>query len=340
MGTELQGRIPLLRSAVMQSVIQAARDTGVPLDKMARKVGFPLHLMESNEAWLPQIPCWRLVGFIAQTEGDPLFGLRAAVPIPHHQVATVAPFILHSANLYQLLLRFRESVPYQTNINQYCVRVDDRLAWFCREGLQLGAGARQVELFSVLGMLQLLQFVLGADWRPTRIHLLNSHCRHTAAAEALNPTEIHFSQPYTAIGFPLALLVTSLADSPAHHLQQGIERIKDAPDSLPERLALVLDGYIGHAKIDERLLRASTGMSLRSLQRQLAESGTSYRMILDRVRFNKACHLLAGSGDTLQKISTQLGYENPPAFTRAFRRWAGVPPKTYRSLRLGQIAEG
>lgn len=70
--------------------------------------------------------------------------------------------------------------------------------------------------------------------------------------------------------------------------------------------------------------------SERTLRRQLGEEGTSFREILDQVRYEVAADLLAGSQLTVSQISTRTGYESAPAFTSAFRRWAGQAPSEYR----------
>lgn len=68
----------------------------------------------------------------------------------------------------------------------------------------------------------------------------------------------------------------------------------------------------------------------RTLQRRLAAEGTSYQELLEGVRREAAEGYLAGSGLSVSEIAYLLGYSEPAAFHRAFRRWHGVTPGEYR----------
>lgn len=73
-------------------------------------------------------------------------------------------------------------------------------------------------------------------------------------------------------------------------------------------------------------------LSPRTLRRHLQDEGTTYRNIVDSVRVSRAEHLL-GTGSAVAQVATALGYENPSAFTAAFRRWHGMPPKEFITRR-------
>jgi AraC-like DNA-binding protein len=80
------------------------------------------------------------------------------------------------------------------------------------------------------------------------------------------------------------------------------------------------------------LVAAALGLSVRSLQRQLAEAGLTYSKLIDQVRFNRAVVLLRQPDVKLLEVSLELGYTDPANFARAFRRWTGVSPREYRLL--------
>jgi AraC-like DNA-binding protein len=74
---------------------------------------------------------------------------------------------------------------------------------------------------------------------------------------------------------------------------------------------------------------AASSMSLRTLQRRLADEGTSFSALLDDVRRERAvAHLSAGSG-SLHDLATSLGYKRQSALTRAVRRWTGCIPSHF-----------
>lgn len=83
---------------------------------------------------------------------------------------------------------------------------------------------------------------------------------------------------------------------------------------------------------DPSLQRAAhrLGISSRSLQRDLAGMGTSYREIVAEVRLDTACHLLAESDQSIASIAGRLGYSGASSFSRTFMRLMKIPPIVYR----------
>ena len=82
-------------------------------------------------------------------------------------------------------------------------------------------------------------------------------------------------------------------------------------------------------------------MSARSLQRHLAETGTSYRDLIAEVRLATACHLLAESSERISQIALRLGYAGASSFSRSFMRMMNVQPVTFRRQhRHGRMSRG
>jgi len=78
-------------------------------------------------------------------------------------------------------------------------------------------------------------------------------------------------------------------------------------------------------------LAAAAGLSLRSLQRHLAEEGTSFTTLLEGVRREAALRQMVTAEGSLGDLSATLGYSRQSALTRAVRRWTGRPPSHLRS---------
>jgi AraC-like DNA-binding protein len=71
-------------------------------------------------------------------------------------------------------------------------------------------------------------------------------------------------------------------------------------------------------------------MHRRTLSRRLKDGGLGYRDITNEIRFEIARQLLTDTQVPLGQIAAALGYSEASAFTRAFRRWSGQTPTTWR----------
>lgn len=76
------------------------------------------------------------------------------------------------------------------------------------------------------------------------------------------------------------------------------------------------------------------GMSTRTLRRRLKGEGSSYRELLDEIRYGLAREYLSESELPLEEIAGLLGYTEPGNFSHAFRRWSGESPSAWRSACL------
>jgi AraC-like DNA-binding protein len=87
---------------------------------------------------------------------------------------------------------------------------------------------------------------------------------------------------------------------------------------------------IGDVQI-ESVARA-LGTSTRSLQRRLAGAGISYERVLDNTRRDAASEYLSDPKLSIGEVAYLLGYSEPAAFHRAFKRWNGTTPQSFRAM--------
>lgn len=78
-------------------------------------------------------------------------------------------------------------------------------------------------------------------------------------------------------------------------------------------------------------IASELAMSERSIQRSLRDESTSYRELVDEVRKELALQHLKNPSTTATDVAFLLGFSEPSAFTRAFRRWTGAAPTQFRS---------
>lgn len=67
-----------------------------------------------------------------------------------------------------------------------------------------------------------------------------------------------------------------------------------------------------------------------TLQRHLVEEGSGFRQLLDDTRKQLAFDYLRETDLALAEIAWLLGFANPPAFHKAYKRWHGISPGEHR----------
>lgn len=85
-------------------------------------------------------------------------------------------------------------------------------------------------------------------------------------------------------------------------------------------------GRPGIAEIARKL-----GVSARTLQRRLSDTGQTFQQLLQEARRELARHYLLNSSLELTETAYLLGYEDAHSFFRAFSDWEGTPPGEWRS---------
>ncbi len=89
-------------------------------------------------------------------------------------------------------------------------------------------------------------------------------------------------------------------------------------------------------KIDD--VAKGLAMSPRTLQRALSAEGATYHDLLDRTRRGLAMRYLADSDAVIFEVAILLGFSEPSAFHRAFKRWTGYTPRQFQRLATNDAA--
>jgi AraC-like DNA-binding protein len=89
---------------------------------------------------------------------------------------------------------------------------------------------------------------------------------------------------------------------------------------------------------------ATLRLSLRTFHRRLRAEGTTFQRLLDEVRSSVAIEYLVNTTMPVEEIGNRLGMPDASNFRKAFRRWTGRSPGTYRDKsslpRPGQEQQG
>lgn len=83
---------------------------------------------------------------------------------------------------------------------------------------------------------------------------------------------------------------------------------------------------------DIEMLASAFNVSSRTLRRQLANLGTSYQKILNKVRCQLSIEYLIRTDIAIEDISNLIGFSDVTNFRHAFKKWVSKTPSAYRKM--------
>ena len=177
----------------------------------------------------------------------------------------------------------------------------------------------------------------GRDLVPGQLLRMEARFTHRIASghlpryRALFGGEVRFGATNTELLFEHGALDTRLstADPNLHAvLAPTAEEKRGHPSTLPpltEQVRRALRAALIRDDAQLEPLAKRLGMTGRSLQRRLRDEGTTFQAVRDEMRRELADRYL-GQGMSFAEISFMLGFSEPSAFFRAFKRWTGMTP--------------
>lgn len=181
---------------------------------------------------------------------------------------------------------------------------------------------------------------LGELFVPDEVYLTHDgHGLQQVYRDHFN-TKVHFDSEVNKMVFDAALLDRYLPQADpesSEHLQQQcqrlIARLSNRGQFMDEVRMLILRRPGCFPSIES--VAEQMHMSSSTVRRRLKEEGSSYRSLLDEIRFGLAKDYLAETRLPLEEISELLGYTEPGNFSHAFRRWSDESPREWRNRQAG-----
>ena len=181
--------------------------------------------------------------------------------------------------------------------------------------------------------------LLGERARFARLCLQPAAPPYAAEYDKYFGIEVRFGQPQQALVFDRGLLDVPLEGAfPALH-RQAEYRVQRQLTALPKTpatgaiVALIEQTFAARPELlGQGIERMAEALALhpRTLQRRLQEEGQGYAELQSRARFRSAAAWLENGELSIEAISERLGFSDRRSFTRAFTRWAGISPSSFR----------
>lgn len=287
----------------------------------------------------------QILNFAADKLDDPLIGIRCALKYPILQYTRPAEFLKlcsnlkHAADVYNHYSPLFHTVGTPSGV----ISEDgiDRMIWIPRFDPDLAADYRQ---FIELIITNLVTSINWLSWKtPDAVRRVNF--KHKASLplshyDDLFNCDMEFDQEEYSLILQDGVKDTPFAMSNQVELARVRMRFEIAlnelfeKESLLDRIELQIRRSIGHGAHSKASVANALGLSERTMARALKNRGTCFKEIKVRVLKDLAVSRIH-QGLPLVEIAHSLGYNDQPAFTRAYKKWFGCSPGKQNPTRNG-----
>jgi AraC-like DNA-binding protein len=125
---------------------------------------------------------------------------------------------------------------------------------------------------------------------------------------------------------PFLLRDDRMRESLEAHAERLSREHADDPNELRRRLRDAIVAELRGGEPSAQKIAKRLAMSVRTLQRKLAEEGLSFQAVVDETRAELADRYLEGEGLSVTEVAFLLGYAESSSFARAYKRWRGRTP--------------
>ena len=318
------------------AALQPIRAQHMSVDELLLKVGLSPGLLQAPQARVSAKQYGALWRLIAATLDDEFFG-QDSRRMKSGSFAMLCHSLLGCRSLQQALDR---------GLRFFALILDDIAGTLHSEGenvrivLQARAPDARHRVFAHETFLMLLHGV--ACWLVSRrIPILRAEFSypepaHSAEYRLMYSTQLSFDRPQTAITFRASYLALPIV--------QDERSIKEFLRKAPENILVKYKNSNSLAARVRRRLRQSLpselpefgklvselNMTAATMRRRLQEEGESYQSIKDQLRRDLAISYLSDSRRSVVDIALELGFAEPSAFHRAFKKWTGTSPGEFR----------
>ncbi|MGD1700423.1 helix-turn-helix domain-containing protein [Dapis sp. BLCC M229] len=323
--------IPLIRATQLEPYLTFLGQIGANSEKFLEQSKIRVDILTTPEQLLPEYQVWDFIERAGKANGSAIeFGLHTGL---QGNFDFILGLMYPSLTAYDALNRLCLLTRLHSSQASFWLSQKGSEIWFCRQGIpEIAIGQQAVEAYTLMLMVNLVRYTTSLKhWQPSKICLQMKPNSTIEQFKPLQNTRIKYQEQFTAIAIDITLLSLTQAPTDSPYLFSLINISTPATDFVGSLRQVIQSSSIKKYPTLSEVAKI-TGISSRTLQRRLREVGVSYNEVINQIQFERAKTLLKDSHLNLREISEQLGYSTQAHFSRAFKRWTGITPQSFRQL--------
>ncbi len=309
---------------------------GLDSNALCLQAGLDPQLMDDPNARYPLSATTRLWELAVEVSGDPAIGLRVSrfvSPTTFHALgyALVASGSLRE--VFERIVRYHQVISDALELE--LTRGEDRYRFTLKVPEGSPAPAREaIDAFAAI-YVRTCRNRLGRDYAPLAVYLRRPKPADPKQWHTVFRAPIFFAADEDRLEFSIEDFESHLDDANpelAEHNEAVLERTLTQLRLLTweRKVRDAIEAQLPEGEPSAERIAQALHLSLRSLQRHLADEGCRFDTLLNECRENLALLHLRDPQCSLSEISYLLGFADTSSFSRAFKRWTGMTPGQFR----------
>lgn len=320
--------IASIRASVLAPLVEQIDRRSGKTDLLLASHGLLRSQLDDPYAMIPMARYVAIFEEAALITGEPSLGARLGTLFKPSDIGPIGVLFSISGTIragFERLAKYVNTVQSATSSGVF--EEDGNLVWSYRLEDPKMWPRRQDSEFSVVASCQLVRSCFARSWKPLEVHFEHMAPRDRSVLERIFRCPLIFGESANRIiveGRDAARLYRKEDPALSAVLERHVAELvgkRMLPDSISERVRGLIGIYLGHKPITLPSVAAELRISVRTLQRRLAEEGTSLRDLVRETREAIAATQLEAHVQK-SRIAEVLGYADSTVLWRAQKGWS------------------
>lgn len=336
--------------AYLQPLLELAVERGVSLQALATAAGLPENALSPVPESLAATDYVRLLDAGAELAQHPHFGLHVGERVKLGTYAVYGLILLSCRDFGQVLQQTLRYEGLAHDLGRSELRVQDGMAEY-RWRSHFPGASRHLAESVFAGVRVFSDWLAGTPLPAAPVSFTHAAPADTSEHHRIFGPDVIFGAESNCARFDAALLTLQVPNADVSLypvLQQHAEQLLQAKlraqgaggngnngSNIVAQVRASIANNLAQDRARLSTIAEELCLSQRTLQRKLADAGTSFQQLLDQTRQELAQGYLLERDLGLADIAFLLGFQEQSAFNHAFKEWTGESPGSYR-MRQGR----
>lgn len=330
-------RPKLINGDVLLGSLPAAKELGIDLKPSLEKSGINPDMLLAPKGFLPIHSVVSFLNDVAERFDCPDFGFHVSRHHPPLQFGITGQLVKFAATLREALDDSARFGRLYSQVSQWRLEESGKIASLKRYSLiNFPEPLVQYHVMAVTHVFKGVVKLCEGRFAASEVAFTHAEPANPAIYRRFFGAPVRFNHNFNGIVFPREYLDLQ-RDSADLELYRVLKMYLESQDNREPRESNTISRVqqhirrnLGSGSCNLESIAQLMGLGPRSLQRELAASGVTFREVLLGVRQDIAQHYIRNSTITLAELADLLGYRNASALSRAFKNNTGLSPENWK----------